>query len=72
MPKLNGEECRQFGFFFKKFVLNSKTFMALNIIPSISLLVMCTVMVGTIIWKMARKGKGWRTDKKYIPLDSAM
>ncbi|KAF2258558.1 hypothetical protein CC78DRAFT_526147 [Lojkania enalia] len=63
VPKLNEQECRQWGFFFWKFELNRKTFIALNIIPSIFLLgildsvsqgiVATVIIIGvelTIVW----------------------
>lgn len=71
VPKLNAQECTQYGFFFWKFPLNAKPFMAVNIIPSVILLGICATTVGTIAWKIATKRRSWRDHgKKYIPLDN--
>jgi len=51
VPKLDGEECEQYGFFFWKFTLNSRVFKALNIVPCVFLLGYCVFMVLLIIWR---------------------
>jgi hypothetical protein len=72
VPKLDGEECPQYGFFFHKFELNSKPFKALNIIPSIFLLGVCIFTVGMVTWKIATKRKDWRRpNASYKPIDNA-
>ncbi|KAF2186027.1 hypothetical protein K469DRAFT_573958 [Zopfia rhizophila CBS 207.26] len=58
VPKLNAEECKQYGFFFWKFALNSKPFMAriytLQILDSASQCIVTTVIIigveFTIVW----------------------
>jgi hypothetical protein len=71
VPKLEGEECPQYGFFFSRFMLNSKLFRALNIVPSIFLLGMCLYAIGMIAWRKLVKGQSLRQNSKgnYVPLE---
>ena len=63
VPKLNGQECAQYGFFFWKFELNNKVFMAINIVPSVFLLAICLWTVLSIVWRIAMRGHSWKEVK---------
>lgn len=70
VPKLNVDGCRGYGFFFWKFDLNSKAFVALNIVPSLFLLGICLTTVGMIVWKTVLKGRSWRQQGRYVALEN--
>jgi hypothetical protein len=73
VPKLDGQECPQYGFFFWKFALNDKVFMAINIVPSIMLFGICGWTVLSIAWRICMRGQNWRDvrghQRKYVRLD---
>ena len=71
VPKLEGEECPQYGFFFGRFKLDSTLFRALNIVPSIFLLGLCIYGIGMIVWRKMAKGQSVRQSGKgnYVPLE---
>ncbi|KAF2111206.1 hypothetical protein BDV96DRAFT_189022 [Lophiotrema nucula] len=51
VPQLNGVECKRYGFFFTKFVLNSTNFRGINLSFNIILLMICLTTVGVVLWK---------------------
>ena len=70
VPKLKVQECEQYGFFFWKFRLNDKVFMALNIVPSVILLTICLSAVAKIGWKIVKKRNQGYQRQKYQSLES--